>query len=325
MNTLKIKTINDIKISKIKTNENKNNYIVGYDYFNEPFSNIFLLAKKKSGKTTLIYNILKHTGLKNKTKIIIICSTINKDATYEKIKEYCDKNYPDSEYYDDINIDKENIIKNFIQSQKSSMKRNSNNLTQETENIKGGGLVLNNYIKFTPVIKQSINQLNDIDENNQKDGLFKTHQNDIDDRNFTDVKSSKKIQDNFSNEKQDEQTDKIYPEYIIVIDDLGIDTRDKNITQLLKTNRHYKCKVILSSQNLEDLQPAAIRNLDYILLFGSIPEEKILKIRDQLMLDIDKDKLLEIYKIITSKKYNFLYIDIRNEILRENFNKQIDY
>ena len=116
----------------------------------------------------------------------------------------------------------------------------------------------------------------------------------------------------------------IAPEYIIIIDDLGAETRNKYITQLLKTNRHYKSKVILSSQNLEDLQPAAIRNLDYILLFGGIPLDKIEKIREQLLLDIDTEKLIEIYKLITSKKYNFLYIDIRNELLRENFNKLIE-
>jgi hypothetical protein len=290
MNTLKIKSINDIKISKVKLNENDNNKeIIGYDYFTEPYCNIFLYAKKKSGKTTLIYNILKHTGLKNYSKIIIICSTINKDTTYEKIKDYCNKNYIDCQYYDDIYYDGENVINNFIQ-----MEKQGSNKKEQThqKDLKGGGLSLkNNFIKFTPV-----NKLPEIEIKE-------------------DIETETKIID----------TNKIYPEYIIVIDDLGIETRNKYITQLLKTNRHYKSKVILSSQNLEDLQPGAIRNLDYCLLFGGIPEEKILKLREQIMLDIDRDKLLEIYKIITSKKYNFLYIDIRNEILRENFNKLIEY
>jgi len=293
MNTLKLKSINDIKISKVKTDENKVDKIIGYNYFTELYSNIFLLAKKKSGKTTLIYNILKNTGLKNKTKVIIICSTINKDTTYEKIKEYCDKNYLGSQYYDDINTDDGNVIENFIIDQKGNMKHKSTDL-EETKNsynnIIGNGL---NYIKFTS----------------------------INDNKKTDVEEKEMIE-----KTEIEQNNNIlYPEYIIVIDDLGIDTRNKYITQLLKTNRHYKTKVILSSQNLEDLQPAGIRNLDYILLFGGIPEEKILKIREQIMLDIDKQKLLEIYKIITQKKYNFLYIDIRNELLRENFNKEIEY
>jgi hypothetical protein len=295
MNTLKIKSINDIKISKVKLNENDNNKeIIGYDYFTEPYCNIFLYAKKKSGKTTLIYNILKHTGLKNHTKIIIICSTINKDATYEKIMDYCNKNYVDCQYYDDINIDGENVINNFIQMEKQGSNKKEQQKEQK-DNLLGNGLT--NFIKFTSINKIPENNITTNDDNNDNDDI----NNDI------------------------KKTNKIYPEYIIVIDDLGVETRNKYITQLLKTNRHYKSKVILSSQNLEDLQPAAIRNLDYVLLFGGIPEEKILKIREQIMLDIDRDKLLEIYKIITSKKYNFLYIDIRNEILRENFNKLIEY
>jgi hypothetical protein len=290
MNTLKIKSINDIKISKVKLNENdKSNEIKGYDYFTEPYSNIFLLAKKKSGKTTLIYNILKNCGLKNYTKVIIICSTVNKDDTYEKIKELCDKNFINNEYYDDIiDDDGENVIETFIRKQKSNSKIKQEEKT--TDNLTGGSL---KYIKFTQLEKPK-----EI----------------IDQRNYDEIEEQKTDPKNI-----------IAPEYIIVIDDLGAETRNKQITQLLKTNRHYKSKVILSSQNLEDLQPAAIRNLDYILLFGGIPTEKIEKIREQILLDIDENKLVEIYKLITNKKYNFLYIDIRNEILRENFNKLIEY
>jgi len=287
MTSIKLKTINETKIIKVKNdNNNKNSEIKGFDYFSEPYSNIFLLAKKKSGKTTLIYNILKNCGLKNYTKVIIICSTVNKDSTYEKIKELCDKNYIDNEYYDDIiNDDGENVIESFIRNQKSNSK-----IKQEktTDNLTGGTL---KYIKFTALqIDKRINDEKPIE---------------IEEEQKTDPKNI------------------IAPEYIIVIDDLGAETRNKYITQLLKTNRHYKSKVILSSQNLEDLQPPAIRNLNYILLFGGIPTEKIEKIREQILLDIDENKLVEIYKLITNKKYNFLYIDIRNELLRENFNKLI--
>lgn len=286
MSSIKLKTINETKISKVKTDDNKNTEIKGYDYFSEPYSNIFLLAKKKSGKTTLIYNILKNCGLKNYTKVIIICSTVNKDATYEKIKELCDKNFINNEYYDDIiNDDGNNVVEDFIRNQKANSKIKQEK-TPDKIDIQGGAL---KYIKFTPLEIEKHKEISEIEEDQK-----------IETKNI------------------------LAPEFIIVIDDLGAETRNKHITQLLKTNRHYKCKVILSSQNLEDLQPAAIRNLDYILLFGGIPSEKLEKIREQILLDIDENKLIEIYKLITNKKYNFLYIDIRNELLRENFNKLIE-
>jgi hypothetical protein len=306
MSSIKLKTINETKVIKVKNdNNNKNNEIKGYDYFSEPYSNIFLLAKKKSGKTTLIYNILKNCGLKNYTKVIIICSTVNKDATYEKIKELCDKNYIDNEYYDDIiNDDGENVIESFIKKQKQNS-RIEKNMDEKNQDLKGGSLK-NVFIKFT-----SLNNQKEMTEMTEKVVKDKTEMSDKD--NDNDNENLKKDHKNI-----------IAPEYIIVIDDLGAETRNKYITQLLKTNRHYKSKVILSSQNLEDLQPAAIRNLDYILLFGGIPIEKIEKIREQILLDIDENKLVEIYKLITNKKYNFMYIDIRNELLRENFNKLIE-
>jgi hypothetical protein len=293
MSSIKLKTINDAKISKVKTVDVKNVEIKGYDYFTEPYANIFLLAKKKSGKTTLIYNILKNCSLKNYTKVIIICSTVNKDATYEKIKQLCDKNFINNEYYDDIiNDDGENVIEEFIRNQKQ------NSRTEKSDDNKDlqGGAIKSNFIKFTSMnIIKPTNSEAKIEEDQEVEEDQK-----VDPKNI------------------------LAAEYIIIIDDLGAETRNKAITQLLKTNRHYKCKVLISSQNLEDLTPSAIRNLDYLLLFGGLPTDKLQKIKEQLLLDIDYEKLVQIYKIITSKKYNFLYIDIRNELLRQNFDKLIE-
>ena len=38
---------------------------------------------------------------------------------------------------------------------------------------------------------------------------------------------------------------KFSPEYVFIFDDLGNDLRNRSITQLLKTSRHYKAKVIV--------------------------------------------------------------------------------
>jgi hypothetical protein len=50
----------------------------GAELFSDPFSNIFLCAKKKSGKTTTIAHIIKET-MGPDTRLIIFSSTINKD------------------------------------------------------------------------------------------------------------------------------------------------------------------------------------------------------------------------------------------------------
>jgi hypothetical protein len=229
---------------------------------------------------------VKNTALANHTKIIIICSTIFKDQTYEKIREYVENNF-EYEFYDDIfNENDENIIDLFMKNEKEKSKQKIN---QKGENENKINIIKTNVIKYTPIEDDEIKNNNDLDETNQKG----------------------------------EKEEYIYPDFMIIIDDMGETSRNNKISQLLKTNRHYKSKVIISSQNLEDLAPASIRNLDYILLFPNIPEEKLYKIKSNLLLDIDFNLLFNIYKKITEKKYNFLYIDIRAEEYRENFNKRL--
>jgi hypothetical protein len=89
---------------------------------------------------------------------------------------------------------------------------------------------------------------------------------------------------------------------------MGATMRDKWLTQLLKTNRHYKCKVIMSGQNLNDLDAPARKQLDYCLIFGRLPSEKIEQLKKDLDLTITEQQLEELYKNATSEPFQFLYI-----------------
>lgn len=120
--------------------------------------------------------------------------------------------------------------------------------------------------------------------------------------------------------KKEAPIDSGTPDVIFVFDDLGSDLRHPSINQLLKTNRHEKAKVILSSQYITDLQPQAIKQLDFCLLFKSFSEEKLRKMHELLDLGINFDHFTQMYKFATEIPYSFLYIDVRNEKFRKNFN-----
>jgi hypothetical protein len=107
----------------------------------------------------------------------------------------------------------------------------------------------------------------------------------------------------------------ITPDYIIVLDDLGDSMRNKALTQLLKTNRHHNTMVILSSQSVTDLLPSAINQLDYILLFGKIPIEKLEDLYDILKLSISFEEFYNLYQDATKEPYQFFYI---NRALKED-------
>lgn len=63
--------------------------IKGFNLFPEIYANVFLCAKKKSGKTSVIYKIIKSCATKD-THIISFVSTLQKDSGWLGIKKYCD-------------------------------------------------------------------------------------------------------------------------------------------------------------------------------------------------------------------------------------------
>ena len=58
-------------------------------------------------------------------------------------------------------------------------------------------------------------------------------------------------------------------------------------------------------------------------MFGGYPEEKLEKLYDKLAISENFDVFQKLYKHATSEKYNFLYIDVRNNKYRKNFNIEL--
>lgn len=88
--SFKTKKINDVTVKKVNLPISDPDEIKGYELIPELYSNIYICAKKKSGKTTVLFNILKNCIDKN-TTVIFFVSTINRDSTYQKIIEWLDK------------------------------------------------------------------------------------------------------------------------------------------------------------------------------------------------------------------------------------------
>ena len=88
---MKVKEINEFVVKPIPVKKLDKNDIVGGELFEEIYSNIFICAKKKSGKSTVIYNIIKKCTDKNTVGVIVFCSTYTKDGNWKAIKEYLDE------------------------------------------------------------------------------------------------------------------------------------------------------------------------------------------------------------------------------------------
>lgn len=265
---MEYKKINKKNVRPISNHKLNKDEIKGGDLFEEIYSNIFICAKKKSGKTSLIWTILKECSGRD-TTIIIFAATATKDNTYKHIKKHFKKKGNTVITYNSIKDGKVDQLAEILSSLRTE---------EESDSEK-------EFVEQYPIV-------------------------------FTD--------EMLQQEAQRARKEKYKaPELIFVFDDLSAELRTNSVATLLKSNRHYKCKVLLSSQYPMDLKPESIRQMDYVILFGGHDDAKLEKFHRDLDLSIPIQKFIDIYKEITKEKYKFLYIDVINETLRRNLNEQI--
>lgn len=87
---ISIKKINNEIVHPVKyiDEEEDNRPIRGYQLFTELTPNVFCLAKKKSGKSSVVYKIVKGCATTD-TTVIVFCSTVDKDKVHKSIRAYC--------------------------------------------------------------------------------------------------------------------------------------------------------------------------------------------------------------------------------------------
>lgn len=170
---------------------------------------------------------------------------------------------------------------------------------------------------------------------NQLTGLLKTLKEEAKKREEKKEKDELPVQKKLflcdESESEDEDDHKRKPKkmaqkYLLIFDDLSEELRrDKTIQQLCKKSRHFDCRVILSSQYLNDIDPATMRQMMYGILFSGHGEDKLRIIHRNLDLSFCPFDIFErIYKAVTKEKYNFLFIDRPNKQLRKNFDMLIE-
>jgi len=262
-----IRKVNNEVVRPIPLEQVPPDKIKGYELFDKVFANIFLLAKKRSGKTSTIFKILKSCVGKQST-LFIFASTIHIDDNWKHILQWLD-----------------------------------------SKGIE--------YLTFTSIKEGKTNHLDDIlktlqVESNDEEPQEETEEDLLMRKMKGESKSDKP--------RKPRKPKKMAAEYFFIFDDLGVSLRSPSINNLLKTHRHYKSKVIISSQYLNDLLPEARLQLDYVLVFGGNSEDKLKALHKDIDLSIPFETFMVLYTDATSEKYNFLYLDARNETFRKNFN-----
>src|SRR5690349_11275763 len=84
------KKLNNVKIEPLQQKGAGVKPAKGAALFAEPYANIAIMAKKKSGKTTVVKTIIQHCATKE-TQVLVFCSSFHKDKNWLAIQEWCDE------------------------------------------------------------------------------------------------------------------------------------------------------------------------------------------------------------------------------------------
>ena len=129
------KQINDIKVKPLKSLFDDKT-IKHREMFNNGYPNIFISSKKHSGKSTLIFNIIKYCALKNgKTKVRLFSTTYDNDNTIRTALIKMNKYNIEYEIFDNLEPTKEGY-NNILDQQLDEIKEEINNNIEKLEKQK---------------------------------------------------------------------------------------------------------------------------------------------------------------------------------------------
>lgn len=285
------------KVIPLDIKDQEPSKIKGGSIFSEPYANIYLVSRKKSGKTWVIGTILDKCADKN-TIVYLFVSTHLRDDAWIQIKEKLEGKGITVVPFTSIKEGQTNYLTEIIRELDEEKEKEDDEKKQRE--------VEGEVRKSSEKIPQSMLKIINIGDFEPVKSLIRTGDEEIEQK---------------EKKRKAKKPKKLAPEIIFVFDDMADQLRGPAIAALLKKNRHYKCKVIISTQYLKDTKPESRRNIDYWIVFGGIPDDKLDTIYSDADLSIDKEAFKAIYTQVTSKKHDFLFIDCVNDQFRRNFDK----
>ena len=275
--------INDVKIVPVKLPSSDNTAIRGGELFdNNLLYNLYIASKKKSGKTSLISNIIKQTTNAD-TIFYIFCSTHNLDESWKAILHMLDKRGCVVNVYDSIFEGKVNHLNNVIDELMGEMTDNNK------EKINGKGK--KKAFSAVPQLPMRI---------------------------FLGSGAVEVVKEEPPPEEKKKK--RKTPKYLFVFDDISNQLKSLSVSRFLKVHRHFQASSIISSQYCKDLQPQAITQIDFLIVFKGFSEDKLNFMWKLLDLSIEFSDFLELYYYATKEPYAFLYTNVRTEQFRKSFN-----
>lgn len=103
--------------------------------------------------------------------------------------------------------------------------------------------------------------------------------------------------------------DKLFPEYILVVDDsIGMFKNNSKLSFLPTRHRHYKLSMIVASQNFKSLSPV-LRNNTMIFIFFRTNNKEMKKIAEEFNVKDNEDEFITEFREKTDKDYGVFIVN----------------
>ena len=129
---ISLQKINNQRVKKIHLPKKDTRPVKGFEICEEVYANIFLCARKKSGKTSALFKIMKECSDKN-TIFIIFCSTCYKDPNWIQIRKYFEKKKMEVNVFTSIYENGEDQLDKLIVTLKEEAKQKEEDDKEEVE------------------------------------------------------------------------------------------------------------------------------------------------------------------------------------------------
>lgn len=128
----RLKKINNVRVGAVRLDKSVQLKPKCHKLFDLCYCNVFICAKKKSGKTCLIAKILKESAGKN-TKLVFIVPTLHKDETYSKIVKSFRKKGNPIQTFTSLMDGKDSVIDQVLQDEDEESESESSESESEVE------------------------------------------------------------------------------------------------------------------------------------------------------------------------------------------------
>ena len=293
---LHIERINKFRVKPLPKDPVDESKIAAYDLFQRVACNIVMIGPTTCGKTTTLWNIIQKC-INKKTNVIMFAACVNVDETYQQILEYLEKkkcvHSEFTEIYDDNEDEDGHPVGKPINMLTKIRKELEDNLSDD----EGGPPIPEpkNPYKLSWGIEPVKPRPPPLSQE-QKEKL-----------------------------KEKKPKGKKYPEIFMVFDDLGDQMRDRSVFRWLKESRQFKAKTAMLIHSPVNLEPQAVSQLQYILIFEGYSDDQIEALYEKIGFKLPFEQFLQAYKFCTQVKYQFMYIDRVNTQIRRNFDELLQF